>query len=117
MMSLNLTLSALRTGRTHASDGPSARPITANFPITPDTLGAGQLSELNVAAEMATRDVPELLREISGILEQFGKLLAELFAADGKADESNKRTAQVVFTGLVRPAMTSFLRALERELS
>jgi hypothetical protein len=73
--------------------------------------------DLNEAAEMAPRDVPEMLREISTILEQFGRLLAELFAAYSKADESNKRTAQVVFTGLVRPAMTSFLRALERELS
>ena len=84
MTSLNLTQSALRTGRTHSSDGPSARPATTNFPIPPDPLGAGQSLDLNEAAEMAPRDVPEMLREISTILEQFGRLLAELFAALAK---------------------------------
>jgi hypothetical protein len=88
-----------------------------NLPIPPDPPGTGQSLDLNETPEMATRDVPGVLREISAVLEQFGRLLAELFAAYNQADENDKRAAKMVFTGLVRPAMASFLRVLERELS
>jgi hypothetical protein len=114
MMSSNLALFALRKGHMHSSAGPSARLV--NFAIPPDSIGPCQFWDLNEAAEMATRNVPDVLREISVILEQFGRLLAELFAAYSQADDEKKRSAQIVFKGLVRPAMASFLRALEREL-
>jgi hypothetical protein len=41
--------------------------------------------------------------------------MADLRAAREQADDNGKRVARLVFTNLVRPAMTSFVGILERE--
>jgi hypothetical protein len=61
MMSSNLALFALRKGPMHSSAGPSARLV--NFAIPPDSFGPCQSLDLNEAAEMATRNVPDVLRD------------------------------------------------------
>lgn len=66
---------------------------------------------------MSTRDISDVLKEISAKLEQFGRLIAELAAACARADDDEKRAAHLVFTGFVHPAMTSFLGALNREVN
>ena len=64
---------------------------------------------------MADHNLPEILEEAAKLLSRFGRLMADLRAAHEQADNDGKRAACLVFTNLVRPAMTSFVGILERE--
>ena len=62
------------------------------------------------------RNISDVLKEITTKLEQFGRQIAELTAACARADDNEKRVAHLIIMGFVRPAMTNFLRIINREV-
>jgi hypothetical protein len=79
--------------------------------------GGRQITAQDQSPSMTTRDISDVLKEISTKLEQFGRLIAELGAACVRANDDDKRVAHLIITGFVRPALASFLRNLNREVN
>jgi hypothetical protein len=93
------------------------RPVLTSLEGNAQRDDASQIAAQDRSPSMTARNISDVLTEVTAKLEQFGRLTAELATVCARADDDEKRVAHLIITSFVRPAVTSLLRALNRDVN